>query len=99
MSPELLRLHRSYADGIIHADEFAEGLKNIKGIPFTDLGSSDEGYNACLLTLEWYREECRSVAQSFDKFEWDVRQLNTMAGYYTRLKEAVDAVVYPNVVE
>ena len=90
MSPELLRLHQSYTNGIIHADEFAEGIKGIKGL--------HPQYEPIVLILEWYREECRSVTQSFDKFEWDVRQLNTMAGYYRRLKEAVDSVVYPNVV-
>ena len=91
MSPELLRLHQSYENGIIHCDEFAEGIKSIKGL--------HPQYEPIVLVLEWYREECRSVAFNFDKFEWDVRQLNTMAGYYSRLKEAVDAVVYPNVVE
>jgi hypothetical protein len=91
MNPILLSLHRAYADGIIHCDEFAEGIKGIKGL--------HPQYEPIILILEWYREECRSVANSFDKFEWDIRQLNTMAGYYTRLKEAVDTVVYPNVVE
>ena len=94
MSPELLDLHRSYADGIIPCDEFAEGLFNItaKGMEW-EYGSVDK-YNAIMMVLAWYRDECRSVATSFNP----TRSTDTMVRYYTRLKEAVDSVVYPNVV-
>ena len=96
MSPELLRLHQSYADGIIPCDEFAEGLFNItaKGMEW-EYGSVDK-YNTIMMVLAWYRDECRSVATSFNSQY--TRPNDIMAGYYSRLKEAVDSVVYPNVV-
>lgn len=91
MNPELLNLHRQYANGIIHCDEFAESIKGMKGL--------HPQYEPIVLILEWYRNECRSITFNFDHFGWDSNQVNTMAGYYARLKDAVDNVVYPNVVE
>ena len=83
-----------YCDGVIHCDEYADRVYEIatRGVV------SQECYDIIDLR-DTYREECRSVVSNFDKYDWDKTQLSRMASAYKAMKDAVDNMCYPNVIE